>query len=100
MLLPPMTLLSLPFLCTTVIRAQERSTKDRNQTIKVDVDQVLVNATVSDSKGRMVTGVGQGSFRHWEDKVEQKVEYNQRRQVAQHPVKINPPQRIPELLSP
>jgi Ca-activated chloride channel family protein len=70
-----MILFSLSFLCTTVIRAQERVTKDRNQTIKVDVDLVLVNATVSDSKGRMVTGLQQDNFRIWEDKVEQKVEY-------------------------
>jgi len=33
----PMILFSLPFLCTTVIRAQERVTKDRNQTIKVSI---------------------------------------------------------------
>jgi hypothetical protein len=74
-LLLPIILLSLPFLCTTVIRAQERSTKDRNSTIKVDVDLVLVNATVSDPRGRMVTGLQQENFRIWEDKVEQKVEY-------------------------
>jgi Ca-activated chloride channel homolog len=74
-LLLPMILFSLPFLCTTVVRAQERSMKDRNQTIKVDVDLVLVNASVSDSQGRMVTGLQQGNFRLWEDKVEQKVEY-------------------------
>jgi Ca-activated chloride channel homolog len=71
----PMILFSLPFLCTTVIRAQERVTKDRNQTIKVDVDLVLVNASVSDSQGRMVAGLRQENFRLWEDKVEQKVEY-------------------------
>src|SRR6266481_10049471 len=74
-LLLPMILFSLSFLSTTVIRAQERVTKDRNQTIKVDVDLVLVNATVSDSKGRLVTGLRQENFRIWEDKVEQKVEY-------------------------
>jgi Ca-activated chloride channel family protein len=74
-LLLPIILFSLPFLCTTVIRAQERVTKDRNQTIKVDVDLVLVNATVSDSKGRMVMSLQQENFRLWEDKVEQKVEY-------------------------
>ncbi len=74
-LLLPMMLFSLAFVCTAVIRAQERSTKDRNQTIKVDVDLVLVNATVSDSKGRLVTGLEQENFRIWEDKVEQKVEY-------------------------
>jgi Ca-activated chloride channel homolog len=74
-ILLPVILFSLSFLCTTVIRAQEPVTKDRNQTIKVDVDLVLVNATVSDSKGRMVTGLQQDNFRIWEDKVEQKVEY-------------------------
>ena len=74
-LLLPIILFSLPFLCTAVFRAQERSTKDRNQTIKVDVDLVLVNATVSDSKERMVMGLQQENFRLWEDKVEQKVEY-------------------------
>jgi len=74
-LLLSMMLFSLAFLCTTVIRAQEGSTKDRNQTIKVDVDLVLVNATVSDSKGRMITGLEQENFRIWEDKIEQKVEY-------------------------
>jgi Ca-activated chloride channel homolog len=48
---------------------------DRDQTISVDVDLVLVNAAISDSKGRMVTGLQQENFRIWEDKVEQKVEY-------------------------
>ena len=56
-LLPPIILLSLAFLCTAVSRTQERSTKDRSPTIKVDVDLVLVNATVSDPRGRMVTGL-------------------------------------------
>jgi Ca-activated chloride channel homolog len=74
-LLLPIILFSLPFLCTAVIRAQERSTKDRNSTIKVDVDLVLVNATVSDPRGRTVTGLQRENFRIWEDKVEQKVEY-------------------------
>jgi hypothetical protein len=67
-LLLPMMLFSLAFVCTAVIRAQERSTKDRNQTIKVDVDLVLVNATVADSKGQMVAGLEQENFRVWEDK--------------------------------
>jgi len=74
-LLLPIILFSLPFLCTVVIRAQERLTKDRNPTIKIDVDLVLVNATVSDSKGRMVMGLQQENFRIWEDKVQQKMEY-------------------------
>jgi hypothetical protein len=61
-LLLPMILFSLLFLSTTVIRAQERVTKDRNQTIKVDVDLVLVNAYVSDSQGRMVHRAAAGEF--------------------------------------
>src|SRR5215475_14290044 len=61
--------------CSGVILAQESSTKANNQTLKVDVDLVLVNATVSDAQGRMVTGLGREQFQLWEDKVEQKIEY-------------------------
>ena len=70
-----MIVFSLAFQSTAVVRAEERWTQDRNLTIKVDVDLVLVNATVSDPRGRMVTGLRQENFRIWEDKVEQKVEY-------------------------
>src|SRR5204862_3457360 len=42
---------------------------------KVDVDLVLVNATVTDSLSRYVSGLEQNHFQIWEDKVEQKVEY-------------------------
>jgi Ca-activated chloride channel family protein len=47
----------------------------RSQTLKVDVPVVLVNATVSDMKGRLVAGLERQHFRLWEDDVEQKVEY-------------------------
>ena len=57
-----------------VNQAQERPSNIPNPTIKVDVDLVLVTATVSDSEGRLVTGLGQGNFQVWEDKVEQKIE--------------------------
>jgi Ca-activated chloride channel family protein len=72
---PPDNPLLSPLPVHGCVSCSERSTKDRNQTIKVDVDLVLVNATVSDSKGRMVMGLQQENFRLWEDKVEQKVEY-------------------------
>jgi len=49
--------------------------RKKTQTLKVDVDRVLVNVTVSDSLGRMDTGLQQENFQVWEDKVEQKVEY-------------------------
>src|SRR5215475_9549639 len=61
--------------CSGVILAQESSTKANNQTLKVDVDLVLVNATVSDAQGRMVTGLEPEHFQLWEDKIEQKIEY-------------------------
>ena len=43
--------------------------------IKVDVDLVLVTATVTDAQNRFVTGLGAEHFQIWEDKVEQKIEY-------------------------
>jgi len=46
-----------------------------NQTLKVDVDLVTVNATVTDSQSRVVTSLDKDHFKVWEDKVEQKVEY-------------------------
>jgi Ca-activated chloride channel family protein len=58
-----------------VIPAQAPSSNRRNPTIKVDVDLVLVSATVSDSNGKLVTGLQPKNFRVWEDKVEQKLEY-------------------------
>ncbi len=57
-------------------KAQETSTdKAPTQTLKVDVDLVLVNATVTDSLNRYVSGLGQEHFQVWEDKLEQKIEY-------------------------
>jgi Ca-activated chloride channel homolog len=44
------------------------------QTLKVDVNLVLVNATVADMKGRLVAGLERQNFRIWEDDVEQTVE--------------------------
>ncbi|HEY2381669.1 MAG TPA: VWA domain-containing protein [Terriglobia bacterium] len=47
----------------------------QNQNLKVDVDLVQVNATVTDSEGRYVVGLEKKDFHIWEDKVEQQVEY-------------------------
>ena len=57
------------------VAAEDRFSRDRGQTISVNVDLVLVTANVFDSAGRMVSGLEQENFRIWEDKVEQKVEY-------------------------
>jgi Ca-activated chloride channel family protein len=59
-----------------VQKSQETSgEKGQTQTIKVDVDLVLVNATVTDSLNRYVSGLGQEHFQIWEDKLEQKIAY-------------------------
>jgi len=49
--------------------------KSQNQTLKVDVDLTLVNATVTDTLNRYVSGLEQEHFQIWEDKFEQKIEY-------------------------
>jgi Ca-activated chloride channel family protein len=54
---------------------QSSSEKKSNQTLKVDVDLVLVNATVTDSLNRYVSGLEAPHFQVWEDKVEQKLQY-------------------------
>src|SRR5215831_7915171 len=53
--------------------AQQTSSDKKSTTIKVDVDQVLVTATVIDSLNRYVTGLEAEHFQIWEDKVEQKI---------------------------
>jgi len=50
-------------------------TPPKNPTLKVDVDLVLVNATVTDPQNRYVTGLEKEHFQIWEDKLEQKIEY-------------------------
>ncbi len=49
-------------------------TPGSNQTLKVDVDVVRVNATVTDLQNRVITGLEKEHFRVWEDKLEQKIE--------------------------
>ena len=60
---------------TRAIPAHEHLSDNSQGTIKVDVDLVLVNAGVTDSDGRTVTGLEKQNFQLWEDKVEQKIEY-------------------------
>jgi Ca-activated chloride channel family protein len=66
------------------IQKQQASSGDKtqNQTLKVDVDLVQVNATVTDSLNRYVSGLGQEHFQIWEDKLEQKIEYFSAEDVA------------------
>ena len=68
-------ILSLAWACSAAIRAQEPYAKTSTQTLKIDVGLVLVNVTVSDSQGRMVTGLEREDLQLWEDKIEQKIDY-------------------------
>jgi Ca-activated chloride channel family protein len=47
--------------------------KDDKPPIKIDVDMVLVNATVTDPFGRLVTGLESENFRVFEDNSEQEI---------------------------
>ena len=58
-----------------VTKAQEPAGQKPTQTLKVDVDLVLVSTTVTDPQNRYVTGLEQEHFQIWEDKVEQKIGY-------------------------
>src|SRR5215831_9117523 len=60
---------------TGLIFAQELPSRNAGTTIHVDVDFVLLNATVTDEVGRSVNGLQQKNFHLWEDKVEQQIEY-------------------------
>jgi len=51
------------------------SNSDILPAIRVDVDLVLVHATVTDSANKYVTNLGLDDFRVWEDKIEQQVLY-------------------------
>jgi len=55
--------------------SSDKPEKQPTQTLKIDVDLVLVNATVTDSLNRYVSGLEANHFQIWEDKLEQKVEY-------------------------
>ena len=55
--------------------AHSGSSDDPKTTIKVDVDLVMVNASVTDPVGRSVIGLQRENFQLWEDKLEQKLEY-------------------------
>ncbi|MGH9793319.1 MAG: VWA domain-containing protein [Candidatus Acidiferrales bacterium] len=55
-----------------VLRGQSRSVQDPG--IRVDVDLVLVPLSVTDPRGRLVTGLDRGHFRVFEDGVEQEIQ--------------------------
>jgi len=56
-----------------LVKAVETALAPPENTIKVDVRQVLVPAVVTDREGRHVTGLTQADFKVFEDGVEQKI---------------------------
>ena len=74
--------LSLLTLFTCALSAQEQAPSEKSQaqvvsphTLKVDVDLVLANVTVTDRNGRFVTGLEKENFKLVEDKVPQDIAY-------------------------
>ena len=51
------------------------SSRSGTASVKVDVDLVLVNATVTDVSNRFVIGLDREHFKIYEDKVEQKISH-------------------------
>lgn len=51
------------------------TSQPKDQTIRVDVDLVLLNVTVTDPYNRLVTGLERDNFRLFEDKAEQEVQH-------------------------
>jgi len=52
-----------------------RSAPQNSQTLRVDVDLVLIHATVTDSDNQYVTGLKAEHFQVWEDKIQQEIKY-------------------------
>jgi Ca-activated chloride channel family protein len=52
-------------------RAKTRTAPD----LRVDVDLVMVHATVTDASNGYVSGLKQGDFEVWEDRIEQQIDY-------------------------
>lgn len=61
------------FLAFSPVAVTDAQQKQGMRTIKVDVDLVLITATVTDFDGRYITGLGKEHFQIWEDKVEQTI---------------------------
>jgi Ca-activated chloride channel homolog len=59
----------------TTEKTPETGPSHVSDTLRVDVDLVLVPVTVTDSHGRYVKGLRKENFTLWEDKVQQDVEY-------------------------
>ena len=68
-------------LLLALLVSPQASARSSESAVKVDVDLVLVNAAVTDSDGRAVTGLDKTHFQLWEDKVQQDIQYVSTEQV-------------------
>jgi Ca-activated chloride channel homolog len=68
----PLQLLTL--LLSTLL-ADPQTPVSYQPSVKVDVELVSVHASVTDSQGQPVTGLGKRGFQIWEDKVQQEIQY-------------------------
>ena len=55
--------------------AQDLDINNIEDTLRIDVDLVLVNATVTDRNNRPITGLSEEHFEVFEDRVEQQIEF-------------------------
>ena len=68
---PPVA--SSPSATTAPTTGELAKRQDGTYVLRADVDEVLLNCTVIDEKGRTVNDLHQDNFRVWEDGVEQKI---------------------------
>ena len=68
----PLRLLTL--LLSTLLAGPQR-TASYPPSVKVDVDLIVVNASVTDAAGQPVAGLDKNQFQLWEDKVQQDIRY-------------------------
>lgn len=69
------TIFSVIVFSSVVAFSQNVDTRPAASSLKVDVELVTVDVSVTDADGRHVAGLGREYFRLWEDKIEQKIEY-------------------------
>jgi Ca-activated chloride channel homolog len=73
----------LPILAQSRSAASNQSSPNSDtSSVKVDVDLVLVNATVTDTYNRFVTGLEKEHFKVFEDKIEQEILHFSREDVT------------------
>jgi Ca-activated chloride channel homolog len=68
-------IIGIALLVPLQLRAQQPGTKKPKATVRVDVDLVVVKASVTDPLNRYVTGLSQQHFQVFEDSVEQQISH-------------------------